>query len=87
MTVEADLELADMTYSIRGLAFGAQHAAAVGHTGVVLTWGNSECGVLGQVRQATLVLHAMFASSVGHASAGALSQLQDTGRGGEEDGA
>jgi alpha-tubulin suppressor-like RCC1 family protein len=41
--------LLDVPYSIRQMAFGSQHAAAVGHTGVLMTWGNSERGVLGQV--------------------------------------
>jgi len=39
----------DVSYTIRHMAFGAQHAALVGHTGVCMTWGNSEYGVLGQV--------------------------------------
>ena len=37
----------DSAYSIRHLDFGAQHAAAVTHSGVLLTWGNSDMGVLG----------------------------------------
>lgn len=46
----------DVSCSVRHLAFGAQHAAAVGHTGTLLTWGNSEKGVLGQGDKVKMVV-------------------------------